>query len=679
MELKSIIINGLFMYFKGEKMNLDKFQLNAIKSKEKSTLVIAPPGSGKTTVILEKVNQLIDKENISHRNILVITFTKAAANNMKDRYKSIYSNDCVPFFGTFHGLFYKILIRIYKNISIINSNVAFFIIKNELEKFSEDVNENKIKEILNLISLKKSNANLDFSNTSEEIFNRCFKVYEDYKNKNNLLDFNDLQNIAYETLIKNKELLNYYRKQFKYILVDEFQDCDETQVNFLKLINTNIFCVGDEDQCIYSFRGSSPSYMVNFTNEFTNGHKVYLKYNYRSAKSIVSLSKNVIRKNIERNNKEVINYKTIIGNTKFFRVDNERAQGIAIAKKIIKNKKNNSSFKDNVILYRTNMESRAILDSFIKFKIPFKVLDSQYNFYDHSICKDLLSYLKLSINMCDKESFFSIANKPFRYISKSNLQYISNSIEETDVFDLLIDNCDIHPFQIKAIEKLRNNIKALNKKTPEKAIISILYDLEYNSYIDTYCEKYKQDRQEIIDIIDEFKEASSEFTGIIEFLNHVDNIEESLKNKILDDEDCVKLSTIHGVKGMEFKNVFIINAVDDYIPHKNSNNLEEERRIFYVAITRAIENLYIYSPRNVSKAYKKITQFMDDLLILKDKNKRLNNSFSLNQKVVSKKYGIGTIEEILENRMKVFFKEDNTLRIFDIDTVVKNNLLQVVK
>ena len=160
-----------------------------------------------------------------------------------------------------------------------------------------------VKEMLNLICLKKSNIELDFSNTSEDIFNRCYEAYEKYKRKNNLLDFNDLQNITYNILKKNKNILNYYKRQFKYILVDEFQDCDITQINFLKLINTNIFCVGDEDQCIYSFRGSSPTYMVNFDKEFADAKKIYLKYNYRSSKSVVDLSKSVIRRNKERNDK----------------------------------------------------------------------------------------------------------------------------------------------------------------------------------------------------------------------------------------------------------------------------------------------------------------------------------------------------------------------------------------
>lgn len=595
-------------------MKLDKFQSMAVKKEGKSILVVAPPGSGKTSVILNKVNHCISKEGINYKNIIVITFTKAAAKSMENRYKKNYSDENIPFFGTFHGLFYKILVRIYKNISIINSNTAFFIIKKQLENFNEDISDNKVKEMLNLICLKKSNIELDFSNISEDIFNRCYEAYEKYKRKNNLLDFNDLQNITYNILKKNKNILNYYKRKFKYILVDEFQDCDITQINFLKLINTNIFCVGDEDQCIYSFRGSSPTYMVNFDKEFADAKKIYLKYNYRSSKSVVDLSKSVIRRNKERNDKDVINHKENLGKTSFFRIANEREQGKDIVKIIVNNKDKNF-FKDNAVLYRTNIESRAIIDSFIKSRIPFKVLDSEYNFYNHFICKDLLSYLKLSINICDKESFFNIANKPFRYISKNHLQKISNSKESADVFDLLIDNCDIHPFQVKNLINIRKNIVALNKKTPERAIISILNDLDYKDYIKYYCDRYKQGEEEILSIVEEFKDGALEFRNIKDFLSHVYSVEESLKVNSQKDEDCVVLSTIHGVKGMEFKNVFLINAVDDYIPYKNSNNLEEERRIFYVGITRAIDNLYIYSPKFINKISKNTTPFVDDLSV----------------------------------------------------------------
>ena len=354
--------------------------------------------------------------------------------------------------------------------------------------------------------------------------------------------------------------------------------------------------------------------MVNFDKEFADAKKIYLKYNYRSSKSVVDLSKSVIRRNKERNDKDVINHKENLGKTSFFRIANEREQGKDIVKIIVNNKDKNF-FKDNAVLYRTNIESRAIIDSFIKSRIPFKVLDSEYNFYNHFICKDLLSYLKLSINICDKESFFNIANKPFRYISKNHLQKISNSKESADVFDLLIDNCDIHPFQVKNLMNIRKNIVALNKKTPERAIISILNDLDYKEYIKYYCDRYKQDEEEILSIVEEFKDGALEFRNIKDFLSHVYSVEESLKVNSQKDEDCVVLSTIHGVKGMEFKNVFLINAVDDYIPHKNSNNLEEERRIFYVGITRAIDNLYIYSPKFINKISKNTTPFVDDLSV----------------------------------------------------------------
>lgn len=658
-------------------MNLDKFQLTAVKAKGKSTLVVAPPGSGKTTVILGKVNDLIEREGISFKNILVITFTKAAAKNMEERYKKNYSSENTPFFGTFHGLFYRILIRAYKNISIINSNVAFFVIKKELENFIEDVNDNKVKEVLNMISLKKTGVSLEFKSISEDTFTRCFKTYENFKRKNNLLDFNDLQKIAYDMLSKNENILKYYKRQFKYILVDEFQDCDMTQINFLKLVDTNIFCVGDEDQCIYSFRGSSPIYMVKFSEEFKEGKKIYLKYNYRSAKSIVDLSKGIISKNKERNEKEVINYKSHLGSTKFYRVEDEKAQGRKIVNTIMKNKENDL-YKDNVVLYRTNLESRSIIDSLIKSKIPFAILDSEYNFYNHLICKDLLSYLKLSINICDKESFCNIINKPFRYISKSNVKNVLNSIENRDVFDLLIEKSDIHPFQLKSIEKVKQIIKSLNKKSPEKAVITILNDLQYNEYIKAYCERYKQDAEEVLNIINEFKEASLEFKTVIEFLNHVNEVEKTLKNTT-HNKDCVKLSTIHGVKGMEFKNVFIINAVDEYMPHKGSDNLEEERRIFYVGVTRAIDNLYIYSPKKINKSFTKITKFMDDLLILEKENKDNNHEFKKGKKVISESYGVGSIETVLEDRVKVFFQNDNTLRIFNIKIVVEKELLKVIK
>ena len=569
------------------KVLLDNYQVNAIKIKEKNVLVVAAPGSGKTTVIINRVNYLIEERKARTRDIIVITFTKAAAENMKNRYKNTFNKTVSPFFGTFHGLFYKILLREGYKINIIESGKCHSIIRVILSKYFDDVNDDKIREVLNNISLfKTSLGNIEnFKPTiSNEIFKECYEQYEEYKAKEQLWDFDDLSIRVLYLLKNNERILNGYRGLFKYVLVDEFQDCDELQIEFIKLINqgNELFAVGDEDQCIYSFRGSKRKYMVDFHSSFKNGKKVYLTTNYRSKKNIVDISKKLICNNIGRNKKEIISYENEKGIIKFLKPYNEYVQGEEIAniiKKIV-----GESYSNNAILYRTNIEARSLIDSFTRRKIPFILLDKGYNFFEHFICKDIINYLTLSIDPFNKVAFNSIINKPFRYISKSNLSYVSKYEEHKNVFDILIDKNDTAPFQAKKLNELKNDISYLNKISLGSAIQYIISSLGYIDYLREYANKFNQNFSDLEEVLEELKGAAEGFKTIIEFLTHVENVKEEIeKNKII--KDGVILSTIHGVKGMEFKNVFIINCVEETIPHKSSieDNLEEERRLFYGA------------------------------------------------------------------------------------------------
>ena len=241
-------------------------------------------------------------------------------------------------------------------------------------------------------------------------------------------------------------------------------------------------------------------------------------------------------------------------------------------------------YSNNAILYRTNMEARSLIDTFTRRKIPFFLLDKGYNFFEHFICKDIINYLTLSIDPFNKVAFNSIINKTFRYISKSNLSYVSKYEEHKNVFDILIDKNDTAPFQAKKLNELKSDISYLNKISLGSAIQYIISSLGYIDYLREYANKFNQNFSDLEEVLEELKGAAEGFKTIIEFLTHVENVKEEIeKNKII--KDGVILSTIHGVKGMEFKNVFIINCVEETIPHKSSieDNLEEERRLFYGA------------------------------------------------------------------------------------------------
>ncbi|NYC31858.1 superfamily I DNA/RNA helicase [Clostridium saccharobutylicum] len=376
--------------------NLDKYQMSAIKCEDRNALIVAAPGSGKTTVIINKVDHLVSDKKVSNGNIIIITFTKAAAENMKKRYAQIVSEkrflqmsnvNRSPFFGTFHGLFYKMLLKCGKKIDIIDGGIAHKIVSNVLSKYFDDVNDDKVKEAINNISLyKTSRADISTFKPSlaKEIFEKCLEKYEEYKREYNKYDFDDLAIEVLDLLRKNKNILLGYRKLFKYILVDEFQDCDEMQIDFLKLINdgdnNSLFAVGDEDQCIYSFRGSKPEYMVSFQKIFNEGKKYYLSVNYRSRMNIVNKSKDVIKFNKERNNKEIKSNKDSEGIIRWFNSYNEKMQAESLVDIIMQNKNLNIPYEDNAVLYRTNVESMTVIDVLTKRKIPFTLLDREYNF-----------------------------------------------------------------------------------------------------------------------------------------------------------------------------------------------------------------------------------------------------------------------------------------------------------
>ena len=664
-------------------MHLDKNQLKAVKANERNVLVVAAPGSGKTTVIINRIKYLVDEVGVYPSNIIVITFTKAAALNMKNRYINTFHKESSPFFGTFHGLFYKILLREGVNINIIEGYITNKIIEGVLRKYSDEVNEDRVKEAVNNISLfKTSGENInDFKpSIAKDIFMECYDAYDKYKKENNLWDFDDLTIKVLELFKNNKRIREGYKRVFKYILVDEFQDCDDLQIEFLKLMTegeeNSLFAVGDEDQCIYSFRGSKPEYMVSFDKTFKSAKKYYLHINYRSNKNIIESSKKVISFNKERNKKDIQWYKDKDGIILCKGVYDERIQGDEISGKIRAfYNKSSYRYKENIVLYRTNMEAMSVIDSFIRNKIPFTLLDKEYNFFNHFICKDLLSYLSLAMNPYDREAFINIINKPFRYVSKTSIAYIREYKYEKDTFDILIEKDDTPPFQRKKLDELKRDFNYIKKSSLSSGIQYIVTDMGYIDYLKTYTERFGGNIEDLEEIVEEFKMSASSFKTIFEFFEHVDEvgkkIEESKRNKT---DDRVLLSTIHGVKGMEFKNVFLINCNEDTMPHSSSKeeNIEEERRLFYVGITRAIDNLFLFVPKMRKGKFRDASRFIEEggfMEIVKASHGLVKDSV-----VTHKAFGTGKVVEVNGDEVGILF-HDGMKRKFSAKVLLDNGLI----
>lgn len=720
--LRDIIIERDFEY-------LDEEQRNAVLSSNRNVLVTACPGSGKTTALInrvkylvkygltynssyvpenlnsddlsimkifieeeseksrhsERISSLLGQRRINASNIIVITFTKAAAANMKRRYEAINENTSVPFFGTFHGLFYKILVRHINKINIIKGSEEYRIISSVLAKHFEEINDDKVKEIRNTISLfKSSELPLDDFDKSidKEIFMECYVAYEGYKEEKGLLDFDDLQ-LKCRELFKNKsQMRELYRKSFQHMLVDEFQDVDHIQLEILKILNdkNHLFALGDEDQCIYSFRGSRPDYMVDFHQRFEDAVKLTLSTNYRSTRNVVGISNNLIRNNSMRNEKHMYSNREEKKIIEILKYNDENSQSNDIALIIEKLKSlGNYDYNENAVLYRTNLESRSIIDAFIRKKIPFSLLDKEYNFFEHFICKDILAYLRLSIMPWDYESFKRIINKPFRYISKVNIEKLKYSTIKMDYFEQLKNMEAIPVFQIKNLDKIQKEVHSLNKMSLHTAVQYILNTLGYQDYIAEYSTKYKIPILELGEIIEEFKEAANEYNSIATFLAHVESVSEELKNKVKDNnEDGVILSTIHGVKGMEFKNVFIMNTVEESIPHANNmdKDIEEERRLFFVGITRTVDNLYICIPKNIRAKHKKPSRFIEECGI--DIYENFHELYKPNDSIIHNSFGKGIVKLMDKNVITIEFY-DNIERKFDITILHNNGIIKKIE
>ena len=660
------------------RIKLDKYQMEAVENSERNLVVIAPPGSGKTCVIINRIFYLIKEKGVSGKNIFAMTFTKSAAKDMERRFLQLQKAENkhfieTPFFGTLHSLFYNILKINYKVINIISEKESTFIIEKVLRKYTNNMREELIKNILNNISKYKSKKEID-ENIDEKLFYECYDEYEEYKGLKNKLDFDDIQIKCRELLIKNNEILNYCRNKFKYLLIDEFQDCDEIQLSILKMLNkgNSVFAVGDEDQCIYSFRGAKPEGMVNFSSYFNEGKKMFLKMNYRSGKNIVKVSKNLIKTNQLRNSKEIFNYNQFEGKIDVIYSEDEKEQIDNVLKEILYNvEKKEYNFKDVAILYRRNAEALIIIDYFLRNDIDFNLNQKYFNIYNHFICNDILSYIKLSLNNNDRVSFVRIINKPFRYISKIYMEKLKEFRKRDSCFDIMY-NFNISLLQIKTIKDLERKINKIKKLNINKVIDYIMKSIGYEKYIYNYAKKLKVDEEELLYIVYVLKKSLEDFNSLEDFLIYIEKSKKKVSDK---KEDAITLSSIHGAKGMEFRSVFIINCNDGNIPYNSDLNnlednikLEEERRLFYVATTRSISFLNLCICSDIRGKYLPYSRF------LKECNFNLKNNYNKGEVVIHKYLGEGKVNRVKENEIIIDF--NGICRMFKLDVININGLIR---
>lgn len=666
-------------------MNLDTLndrQKEAVNITDGPLLVLAGAGSGKTKVLTTKVAKLILDNKIDPSNILAITFTNKAAKEMKQRILSMVGDIGYKIqISTFHSFGLNILkkhydkLKLSKNFTILDSDDSSILIKNILKDMNSDENYKAIK---NIISNNK-NALIDsyeyerfVSNDFEELVLEVYRKYENRLIKNNSVDFDDLLMLPIVLFKKHPDILKEYQEQYKYILIDEYQDTNEAQYLLTKMISAkykNICVVGDDSQSIYSWRGSNYKNILNFEKDYPNCKTVFLEQNYRSTKIIINASNDLIKNNINRKDKNLWTDNEEGIKIEYKRAIDEKDEAYYVVSEINKLLDNGSKLSDIAILYRTNAQSRNLEDELLLNNIPYKVVGSVY-FYNRKEIKDLMAYLKLIYNKDDDVSLTRIINVPRRKIGKVTIDKLVSKANDLNcsMYDAIDSGKELEFKEI--IEFLRENkdnytltnfIDLILEKT------GIIKELEDENSIEA---------QTRIENLNEFKSIAYQFEekyGIIsleEFLNEISLVSDITEYK---DNEAITLMTIHSAKGLEFSNVFIVGLEESIFPHFNSfesnDSLEEERRLCYVAITRAKKRLWlvnalsrtIYGNKVSNKESRFIKEIDSKYFNIKTSNVKVNNvddsiEYKVGEHIYFDTYGEGVIVGIKDKILTVAFK-----------------------
>ena len=620
---------------------LNDKQIEAVIHVDGPCLVLAGAGSGKTKVLTTRIARLIDC-GIPSYNILAITFTNKAAKEMKDRLERIVPGN-YAFVGTFHSLGVRILrenasvLGYDKNYSIIDSDDALSIIKKIMKEktyISKDITpsyvRNKISSIKNDV-LSDNEIDNYFSSGNDSIVKDIYYEYQAILKKNNSVDFDDLLLLPVKLFMEHKDVLESYQDKYKYILVDEYQDTNEVQYKLSKLLASkykNIFVVGDPDQSIYMFRGANFRNILNFERDYKNAKVIPLEENYRSTNNILEAANSVIKNNKERKEKNLWSNKGEGKKIKYLRAYDGKHE-IQLVLDEIKRIKDEYDYNDISVLYRTNAQARLVEEMFLKANIPYKVVGSYY-FYNRKEIKDLICYLRLILNKDDEISLLRVINVPKRGIGEATIKKIEETARDNNIS------------MFEAISKgkelgFKNLILELIKDSEELSLTDLVEDILSKTGIRAEYESNKNLENELrLDNLEEFKSITKTFeerTGSVsleDFLEEISLIADISEHR--DDSDAVTLMTMHSAKGLEFKVVFLVGMEDGIFPHQNaffeSQGLEEERRLCYVAITRAKERLYIsnakrrmlYGKDVVNPPSRFIKEIDEDLLEVENKN-----------------------------------------------------------
>lgn len=606
-------------------MGFNEAQTKAICHKNGPAMVLAGPGSGKTLVITRRVEYLIKKYGVRPEQILVITFTKAAAKEMRERFARITKEDRFPVtFGTFHGIYYGILKWAYRmNASnIFSEEEKMMLLREVIAGMELEIEDEKefLQGIASEIGQIKNNRlsleEYESSNCSDQMF--C-QIYEEYERRRKLLkkiDFDDMLVLCYELFQKRPDILQMWQKKFQYILIDEFQDINQVQYDVIRMLalpENNLFIVGDDDQSIYRFRGARPEIMLGFSKDYPNAKSIILDVNYRSTKAVVSAARRVIERNKNRYQKEIITVNEQGDNVHIQEVRHPVEESHYVREQIAKAVTAGTEPSQIAVLYRTNTEPRALVETFMEYHIPFQMKEHLPNLYEHFIGRDFQAYMRMALGGRDRGDFLMIMNRPNRYIGRDSVDRGEISFENLRKYYMEKD------WMVDRIDQLEVDLKVISRMTPYAAIQYIRKSVGYDLFLNEYAIKRKMKLEDLQELIREMEERAKEFKTIEEWFAHIEKYTEELRLQAVtrtENRNAVSLMTFHAAKGLEYDTVFIIGANEDVTPYKKAElpeEMEEERRMFYVAMTRAKKHLTISYVREKNGKAMEQSRFLGEL------------------------------------------------------------------
>ena len=611
-------------------MSLNHAQTEAVAHNKGPCMVLAGPGSGKTLTIAKRIEYLIMKHKVRPEEILVITFTKYAAWEMKNRTRSICGpSSYAVTFGTFHGIYYGILKWAYRlnQSNLLSDEEKYRILREILPgiDWDQEPEADEEKDYLQELAIEIGNVKNNCMDIEEyepvkyttEKFRKLYRTYEETKKKYRKIDFEDMLIQCRNLFMKRPDILKKWQEKFQYILVDEFQDVNQAQYDVVRMLaapQDNLFVVGDDDQSVYGFRGAKPGIMMEFMKDYPKARQILLDVNYRSSGYIVKGALRVIGNNKIRFEKKIEAFRKPDETVHVQEVKDPVQEAEYVLEKIREYREKGVSYTEMAVLYRTNVDARAMSELMTEYQIPFVMKEHLNNIYEHFIALDMISYLRLSQGEYDRKYFLQIANRPNRYLTRESMKTGNVSYESLRRYyrdkDWMVDR----------IDQLEWDMKMICDKTPYAAIQYIRKRMGYDEFLKEYAAYRKISSEDLFAVLEEIWQNSKGYGTIKEWFEHIESYGKMLKeqNKKNGEKEGVNLMTMHAAKGLEFDTVFVIEANEGSCPYKKATadeEIEEERRLFYVAMTRAKRKLVISYVKEKNGKDLLPSRFVSELLL----------------------------------------------------------------